>query len=100
MSKHASDIFEINAGVKRGDPLSPVLYILFINDILETLSNENMMLPWLSMILVCLCCSMWTTQETLQNMLNRLHAYSSILGLKVNIDKTKIMIFEKVVNID
>ena len=28
-------------------------------------------------------------------MLNRLHAYSSVWGLKVNTDKTKIMIFEK-----
>ena len=33
--------------------------------------------------------------ETLQNMLNRLHTYSSIWGLKVNTEKTKIMIFEK-----
>ena len=33
--------------------------------------------------------------QTLQNMLNKLHSYSNEWGLKINTDKTKIMIFEK-----
>ena len=33
--------------------------------------------------------------EILQTMLNRLHTYSTVWDLKVNTDKTKIMIFEK-----
>ena len=33
--------------------------------------------------------------QTLQNMLNKLYNYSNEWGLKINTDKTKIMIFEK-----
>ena len=33
--------------------------------------------------------------QTLQNMLDKLHSYSNKWGLKINIDKTRIMIFEK-----
>ena len=33
--------------------------------------------------------------ESLQNMLNKLHEYSALWELRVNTDKTKIMIFEK-----
>ena len=36
-----SNFLDINSGVKPGDPLSPVLFIFFINDIIETISNGN-----------------------------------------------------------
>ena len=96
-----SSFFEINAGVKQGDPLSPVLFILFINDILETLSNENDVTLAIDdfnlfMLLYADDAVLFSkSPETLQNMLNRLQAYSSVWGLKVNTDKTKILIFEK-----
>ena len=33
--------------------------------------------------------------QTLQIMLNKLHTYSNEWGLKINTDKTKVMVFEK-----
>ena len=36
---HQSDIFPIDQGVGQGDPLSPTLYAIFDNELLETLHS-------------------------------------------------------------
>ena len=96
-----SNFLEINSGVKQGDPLSPVLFVLFINDIIESISNGNAdALPIndinLFMLLYADDAVLFSTSaEKLQIMVNKLNDYSSIRNLKVNTNKTKIMIFEK-----
>ena len=96
-----SQFFDINAGVKQDDPLSPVLFIFFINDILESTSNENgdaMSINGFNLFMLLNADDavlFSKSSEALQNMLNRLHAYSTLWDLKVNTEKTKIMIFEK-----
>ena len=40
--KHkCTDFFDIHTGVKQGDPLSPVLFVFFINDMLENTAADN-----------------------------------------------------------
>ena len=96
-----SQFFDINAGVKQGDPLSPVLFKFFINDILESTSNENgdaMSINGFNLFMLLYADDavlFSRSSEALQNMLNRWHAYSTLWDLKVNTEKTKIMIFEK-----
>ena len=96
-----SQFFNINAGVKHCDPLFPVLFIFFINDILESTSNENGDVMSINdfnlfMLLYADDAVLFSkSSEALQNMLNMLHAYSTLWDLKVNTEKTKIMIFEK-----
>ena len=34
---NSSEFFNISLGLKQGEPLPPILFLLFINDIIETL---------------------------------------------------------------
>ena len=96
-----SQFLNINAGVKQGDPLSPFLFIFFINDILENISTGNedaLSINNLNLFMLLYADDavlFSTSPEMLQNMMNKLYDYSSIWNLKVNTNKTKIMIFEK-----
>ena len=88
-------------GCGRGAPLSPVLFILFVNDLLESTSIDDTAVVTISdiklfMLLYCDDAVLFAkSPECLQNMLNKLYDYSFIWDIKVNTDKTKIMIFEK-----
>ena len=83
------------------DPLSPVLFIFFINDIIENTSDHNDDILTINeintFILMYADDAVFFSKsaQTLQNMLNKLHSYSNEWGLKINTDKTKLMIFEK-----
>ena len=96
-----SDFFDGSLGVKQGEPLSPLLFILFINDIkdcinVQNLSNADLHLLSVFMLIFADDIVLFTTNPvSLQNQLNNLYLYSTKWGLKININKTKICIFEK-----
>ena len=96
-----SNFFNTDTGVKQGDPLSPVLFIFFINDIIENTSDHNDDILTINeintFILMYADDAVFFSKsaQTLQNMLNKLHSYSNEWGLKINTDKSKIMIFDK-----
>ena len=98
-----SDAFEIMLGVKQGDPPSPLFFSIYMNDLCTDLlkSSDNSNLIELGDC--TLPCLFWAddllliskTKEVLQELLNILDKYSADWKMKVNIDKTKVVIFDK-----
>lgn len=92
-----SDEFHTNFGIKQGCNLSPLLFTLFIDDLVEVLpggvqigESKIKLLKFADDIVMFA-----KTPDVLQLMLNRLESYCSNWGLTVNLDKSKAMIFKK-----
>ena len=108
-----SDFFPCNIGVRQGENLSPVLFSIFLNDFQDYISTKCNGLTKIS----SLCSTMLSdddievfvklftllyaddtivfaeTEEDLQNSLIAVYQYCDLFSLKVNVDKTKVVIF-------
>ena len=97
-----TDFFTSNQGVKQGCVLSPLLFNIFLSDLEDRLEKPESQpveispgeplgcLIWADDLLI-----LSQTENGLNNMLKELKQYSEENGLKVNMDKTKTMIFNK-----
>ena len=91
--------FSSVTGVRQGCNLSPILFNLFLNDITKIFSDINgseigskkinYLLYADDLQLLCKCCS------DLQLCLSRLHKYTIKCSLKINIKKSKLIVFSK-----
>ena len=96
-----SDFFYCASGVKQGEPLSPTLFNLYINDLSKILDSKSADSPTLNTItishlmyaddLVLLSLS----AKGLQNSLNHLSEFCKRWKLNVNVQKTKVIKFSK-----
>ena len=96
-----SDFIDSNFGVKQGDPSSPMLFMMFINDLNENINNDLEGIFTLNGIKLFLLLYaddqvvFGKSPESVQTILIDIENYCNTWGLKINTSKTKAMIFEK-----
>ena len=105
-----SDSFPCQVGVRQGENLSPLLFAIYLNDFKTFLSEKYNGLTTISdsilnemNVYLKIFCLLYADDtlvlaekaEQLQEALNSLNTYCNKWALKVNLDKTKIIIFSK-----
>ena len=97
-----SDKIEVLCGTEQGHPMSPELFKCYIHQLSEELNNiPGVKVPELNSVQVTHL--LWADDlvllaldpESLQSMLNVLRTYCGEWGLKVNTDKTAVMVFNR-----
>ena len=95
------DYFDSYMGGKQGEPLSPLLFIFFIDDISESLKDETQNYITLNELQIFLLLFaddtvlFSETPEGLQLLLNKLYTYCFKWGITVNVDKTVAMVYKQ-----
>ena len=98
-----SDFFECPSGVKQGALESPSIFSIYINSVAEFVRKNGrhgvQMLPGMSETFLLLFADdvvlLSTTPVGLQNQIDNLVHVSKFLNLRVNTEKTKVMVFRK-----
>ena len=99
-----SEPFQSMQGVKQGDPLSPLMFIFFINNLKREIepgfNNQEDIFVLNELNLFSLMHAddavlFSKTKQGLQIMLDKLSNYCNTWSLKVNTDKAKVMVFER-----
>ena len=92
-----SDCFESLVALKQGEPLSPVMLILFLNDLAVELSiNVNVfsLTEEFQKFVLLFTDDSLLLAESCMDLLNKLNIYCKTWNITVNTDKTKVLLFK------
>ena len=100
INNKTTNFFSYEKGVQQGNPLSPLLFNLYINDLFGALQNENPVTlndqqPFNALMYADDLIIMSTTQKGLQKSLDALNDFCKKWKLDINYKKTKCMTFSK-----
>ena len=101
INNKTTQFFNYNKGVLQGNPLSPILFNIFINEIFKKVQNTESMLTldgtnyFNALMYADDLILLSTSEEGLQNSLNSLYEFCSTWKLNINYKKTKCMTFSK-----
>ena len=99
INKSTTQFFDYNKGVLQGNPLSPILFNLFINEIFKTVKNEDSMLTldgthfFNALMYADDLILLSPSEQGLQQSINSLGAFCQTWKLNINYKKTKCMTF-------
>ena len=97
---HQSRWFATKAGVKQGDPLSPTLFSVFINSLLEELNDtcSGLVVNGINVSVLAYADDIVIvarSEQYLQALLDKLDTWCGNWKMSVNMSKTKIIVFNK-----
>ena len=100
-----SNSFESNVGLKQGEPMSPLLFLLFANDVEENLIRDcgldetklvHVNGQVLNMLLFADDTAIFAkTADALQVLIDKFYSYCCKWSLEINVSKSKVLIFRK-----
>ena len=98
--ENISDSVFIDRGLKQGDSLSPNLFNIYINDLPEIFDSDCKPVNLNNMSLSCLMFAddlllLSESAEGLQKSLEKLSNYCKKWQLSININKTKVIVFQQ-----